>query len=50
MKHYDDLIMNVHADSIAMLYTEDGDPGGIAHDRDSIRNFLPGFKNTQVLL
>lgn len=49
MKHYDALIMKVDADSIALLYAEDGDLGTVAHGRDSIRNFLLNFKNVQVL-
>ena len=40
MQHYDRLIKKMDADSIALLYTEDGDLGGIAHGRDSIRRYL----------
>ena len=49
MKQYDHLILKLDADSIALLYTPDGDMGGIAHGRDSIRNFLLTFKNLRVL-
>lgn len=49
MKQYDHLILNLDADSIALLYAPDGDLGNIAHGRDSIRNFLLTFKNLKVL-
>jgi ketosteroid isomerase-like protein len=49
MKTYDHLIQKMDPDSIAMIYTADGDLGEIAHGRDSIRKFLSGFKNVKVL-
>lgn len=49
MKEYDHLIKNMDADSIALLYTSDGNLGDIVHGRDSIRNFLLSFKNVNVL-
>ena len=49
MKHYDYLIKNMDADSIALLYMPDGDLGDIAHGRDSIKKFLSSFKNLSVL-
>jgi len=49
MQHYDHLILQQNADSIAMIYTSDGDLGGIAKGRDSIRNFLSSFKNVAVI-
>ena len=49
MKQYDHLILKLDADSIALLYTPDGDLGAIAHGRDSIRKFLLTFKNIKVL-
>jgi ketosteroid isomerase-like protein len=49
LKGYDRLIQKMDADSIALLYTTDGDLGGIAQGRDSIRKFLSGFKNVRVL-
>ena len=49
MKQYDHYIQNLDADSIALLYTPDGDLGNIAHGRDSIRKFLSTFKNVKVL-
>ena len=49
MQHYDHLIQQMDADSIALLYTADGDLGGIAQGRDSIRRFLSSFKNVKVL-
>jgi hypothetical protein len=39
----------MNADSIALTFTADGDLGGIAHGRDSIRKFLSSFKNVKVL-
>ena len=49
MKHYDHLILKLDADSISGLYTPDGNLGGIAIGRDSIRKFISSFKNVKVL-
>jgi hypothetical protein len=49
MKYYDHLILKTDADSIAFLYTPNGELGNIAVGRDSIRNFLNRFKNFKVL-
>jgi hypothetical protein len=49
MKYYDHLILKLDADSIALLYTPDGNLGSIATGRDSIRKFLSSFKNVRVL-
>ena len=49
MKHYDNLILQLDADSIALLYTPDGNLGDRALGRDSIRKFLQSFKNIKVL-
>ena len=49
MQTYDRLILKMDVDSIALLYTPDGDLGKIAHGRDSIRSFLERFKNFRVL-
>ena len=49
MNHYDQLIMKLDADSIALLFTPDGDLGNIAHGRDSIKKFLSSFKNIEVV-
>lgn len=49
MQHYDRLIQKMDGDSIALLFTSDGDLGDLAHGRDSIRRFLAGFKNVKVL-
>ena len=49
MTHYDRLIYKMDADSIALLYTNDGDLGTVAHGRDTIRKFLSSFKNVRVL-
>jgi hypothetical protein len=49
MKYYDHLILKSDADSIALLYTPDGNLGSIATGRDSIRKFLSSFKNVRVL-
>ena len=49
MKQYDHLIKKMDADSIALLYTSDGDLGSMAHGRDSIKKFLSSFKDIQVI-
>lgn len=49
MRYYDHLIKKLDADSIVLLYAPDGNLGGIAIGRDSIRNFLASFKNIKVL-
>jgi hypothetical protein len=49
MKVYDRLILNMDADSLANLYTIDGELGKEAIGRDSIRNFLKSFKDIKVL-
>jgi hypothetical protein len=49
MKLYNHLIQKMDADSIALMYTADGDLGNMAHRRDSIRKFLSTFKNVSVL-
>lgn len=49
MKQYDHLLQKLDADSIAMLYTADGDLGDKVHGRDSIRKYLSSFKNVEVL-
>lgn len=49
MHYYDHLIKKLDADSIALLYTPDGNLGGMAIGRDSIRHFLASFKNVEVL-
>jgi ketosteroid isomerase-like protein len=49
MQHYDHLIQKMDADSIAFMYSADGDLGGIAKGRDSIRRFLASFKDVRIL-
>ena len=49
IKYYDHLIQNLDADSIALLYTPNGQLGEMARGRDSIKQFLSLFKNVQVL-
>lgn len=49
MKYYDHLILTTDADSIALLYTPDGELGNEAVGRDSIRKFLYKFKDFKVL-
>lgn len=49
MKYYDHLIQQLDADSIALLYTPDGQLGEMAGGRDSIKQFLSSFKNVKVL-
>ena len=49
MRQYDHLLKKLDADSIAMLYTADGELGDKVHGRDSIRRYLASFKNIEVL-
>src|ERR1700733_8856446 len=49
MQTYDRYILHMDTDSIALMYTIDGDLGDKAHGRDSIRKFLASFKNVRVL-
>ena len=49
LANYDRLIKKMDADSIAQMYTADGDLGDIAHGRDSIKKFLSTFVNVKVL-
>ena len=49
MNQYDHYIQTMDVDSIALLYTPDGDLGKMAHGRDSIRKFLDKFKSFKVL-
>jgi len=49
MNTYDRLILKTDGDSIALLYTIDGDLANMAHGRDSIRMFLYRFKDFKVL-
>ncbi|HEY5463481.1 MAG TPA: nuclear transport factor 2 family protein [Hanamia sp.] len=49
MTQYDHYIQKMDIDSLAMLFTPDGDLGNVAHGRDSIRKFLSKFKNFKVL-
>ncbi len=49
MNQYDYYIKNMDVDSIALLFTSDGDLGKMAHGRDSIRKFLDKFKSFKVL-
>ncbi|MBS1921483.1 MAG: hypothetical protein JST17_14615 [Bacteroidetes bacterium] len=49
MNHLNRLTLKTDADSIALLYTPDGNLGDVAIGRDSIRNFLARFKNIKVL-
>lgn len=48
MKKYDHVIQKMDADSIALMFTQDGNLGNIAHGRDSIRKFLSGFKGKGI--
>ncbi len=50
IKKYDRLILKTNPDSIALLYTTDGELGNMAVGRDSIRNFLNRFNNYKVLM
>lgn len=49
MNQYDHYIQRMDINSLAMLFTPDGDLGNVAHGRDSIRKFLSKFKNFKVL-
>lgn len=49
MKKYDHLIQNMDIDSIALLYTVDGQMGTLAHGRGSIKKALSAFANYKVL-
>ena len=49
MSHYNNLILNLDADSISKLFIEKGNLGDIAIGRDSIKAFLLSFKNIKVL-
>jgi type IV pilus biogenesis protein CpaD/CtpE len=49
MNQYNHYIQTMDVDSIALLYTPDGDLGTMAHGRDSIRKFLDKFKSFKVL-
>ena len=49
MKKYDRLICKMDMDSIALLYTEDGNLGNIAVGRDSIKHLLAKYKDFKVL-
>lgn len=49
MIKYDRLILKTDADSIALLYANDGQLGDIAKGPDSIRRFLFKFKDFKVL-
>jgi hypothetical protein len=40
MQKYDRYILKMDVDSIALLYTPDGELGKMARGRDSIRRFL----------
>ncbi len=49
MQKYNRYILKMDVDSIALLYTPDGELGKMAIGRDSIRRFLENFKKYKVL-
>ncbi len=49
MQKYNRYILKMDVDSIAFLYTPDGELGKMAVGRDSIRRFLENFKKYKVL-
>jgi hypothetical protein len=49
MQKYNRYILKMDVDSIALLYTPDGELGKMARGRDSIRRFLENFKKYKVL-
>ena len=46
---YNHFIKEIAADSVANMFTKDGNLGDVAHGRDSIRLFLTSFKGIKVL-
>lgn len=48
MRNYDRVLMSVNADSIAMLYTKDGELGANAKGREAIKMFLSNFKDIRI--
>ena len=49
MQKYNQYILKMDVDSIALLYTPDGELGKMARGRDSIRRFLENYKQYKVL-
>ena len=49
MNQYNRYILSMNTDSIASIFTPDGDLGDVAHGRDSIKRFLYRFKEFRVL-
>jgi hypothetical protein len=49
MQKYNRYILLMDVDSIALLYTPEGELGKMAKGRDSIRRFLENFKKYKVL-
>lgn len=49
MAKYDRLLEKMNTDSIADLYTENGQLGNVAKGRDSINRFLKTFSNYRVI-
>jgi hypothetical protein len=49
MQKYNRYILKMDVDSIALLYTPNGELGKMARGRDSIRRFLENFKKYKVL-
>jgi|SRR5450432_1999519 len=49
MNQYNHYIISMNTDSIASIFSPDGELGDIAHGRDSIKRFLYRFKDFKVL-
>lgn len=49
MHQYDHFIQKMDADSIALMFTPDGDLGDVAHGRTWIKRYLHGFANLKVV-
>lgn len=49
MQEYDQQLMQMNTDSIAKLYSPDGELGEVAKGRDSISRFLKKFAELKVL-
>jgi ketosteroid isomerase-like protein len=49
LQQYNHHLKNTDADSISLMFTEDGNLGNKVYGRDSIRKFLSQFKNIKML-
>lgn len=49
LQQYNHYLKNTDADSISLMFTEEGNLGNKVYGRDSIRRFLSKFKNIKIL-